>query len=75
MCCLCMGGQTVFSFCQADPISVPQLSLIRQILQLKVLAMHCNDDGILIQSLEGASCEAQCRTGCESAPPTIVGVR
>ncbi len=66
-----MGGQTVLSFCQADPISVSQFSLIRQILQLKVLAMHCNDDGILIQS----SCEAQCRTGCESAPPTIVGVR
>jgi hypothetical protein len=30
----------------------------------------------MIQSLErGVSCEAQCRTGCESAPPIIARVR
>jgi hypothetical protein len=51
-CCLCMGGQISLSFCHADQILVPHLSLIRPILRLKLLAMHFNDDGILIQSLE-----------------------
>jgi hypothetical protein len=76
-----MGGQIILSFCHADQISVPLFLLIRRICQLKLLAMHYNDDAILIQSLEhhrersvrpsAAFCEAQCRTGCESAPPTL----
>ncbi len=47
-----MGGQIILSFCHADQISVSRFSLIRRIQQPQLLAMHYNDDGILIQSLE-----------------------
>jgi hypothetical protein len=50
--CLYIEGKIILSFCHADQISLPQFSLIRQIRQLKLLAMHYNDDGILIQTLE-----------------------
>jgi hypothetical protein len=47
-----MEGQIIISFCHADQISVLLFLLIRQICQLKWLAMHYIDDAILIQSLE-----------------------
>jgi hypothetical protein len=45
----------ILSFCHADQILVPKFLLIRAIRRirwLKLLTMHYNDYGILIQSLE-----------------------
>ena len=68
------GGQIILSFCHAEQ-NVLQISMIRWIWRPQLLAVHYNDDSILIQSLGCPPVRPKCRKGCESAHPITAVTR
>jgi hypothetical protein len=73
-----MGGQIILNFLPCRPnfdslIFVNQTNLMAEIVG-DAIQLWWNTDPVF-RVPQGASCEAQYRTGCERAPPTIARVR